>query len=85
MHISVEPVEETLKKQVDWTYQERGSNLLLFIQSSLVGEQVDIYTGDEYVLTVQVGKGGQIRIRKKSGIGKRVIRGIATKNLRVLL
>ncbi|MBI4020610.1 MAG: Flp pilus assembly complex ATPase component TadA [Candidatus Aenigmarchaeota archaeon] len=85
MHISVEPVEETLKQQAAWQYEERGSNILLYVEAGLAGEQVDIYSGDEYALTVHVGHKGQIKIRKKSPVGKKVLRGIASQSLRVMV
>jgi len=85
MHISVEPAEKTLKQETDWRFEERGGNILLFVEPALTGERVDIYGGEEYLLTVHVGKEGQIHIRKKSGVGKNVLRGVATKNLRVLV
>ena len=64
---------------------ERGDNLLLYADPRLTGEQVDIYSGEEYILTVYVGKEGQIRIRKKSGMGKKILRAVATKDLRILV
>jgi len=85
LHISVEPVEETLKEPIDWHYEERGGTIILIVEPGLTGEQVDIYSGDEYVMTVHVGKLGHIRIRKKSGVGKKVLRGVATKNLRIVI
>jgi ATPase len=85
MKISVEPAEETLKQEVGWNFEERGGNILIFVNPDLTGKRVDIYSGDEYILTVHVGKSGQIRIRKKSGTGKAVLRGVASKNLRVMV
>lgn len=85
LRISVEPAEDTLKQETPWQFQERGGNIIVFIEPSLTGEQVDVYDGEEYLLSVNVGKGGQIKIRKKSGIGKKVLRAVATQNLRVLL
>lgn len=85
LHISVEPVEETLKEPIEWHYEERGGNIILIVEPGLTGEQVDIYSGDEYVMTVHIGKLGHIRIRKKSGVGKKVLRGVATKNLRIVI
>lgn len=85
MHISVEPAEETLKEVIDWDYEERGDTIILSVEPGLTGEKVDIYNGNEYIMTVHVGKLGQIRVRKKSSVGKNVLRGVATKMLRVLV
>ena len=84
MRISVEPSEETLKREIKWNYEERGKNILIYVEPQLTGKRVDVLGGDEYLLTVHVGKQGQIRIRKKSSVGKAVLRGVASKNLRVM-
>ena len=34
------------------------------------GKDVDIYVGDDYLLTAKVGKSGVIKINKKNKIGK---------------
>lgn len=85
MSISVEPAEETLKKAVHWNFGERGGAALVMVDPALTGEQVDLYGGDEYLLTAHVGKQGQIKIRKKSGVGKKVLRAVASSSLRVLV
>ncbi len=85
MHISVEPVEQTLKKDIEWRHGERGGNIMIFVDPALTGEKVDIYGGDEYVMTAHVGSQGQIKVRKKSGVGKFILRSAARKNLRVLV
>ena len=83
MHISVEPAEQTLKKSIEWDFEERGGNLILHVEPGLTGEQVDIYSGDEYLLTVHVGQQGHIKIRKKSGVGKQVLRAVASKSIKI--
>ncbi|MBL7160878.1 MAG: Flp pilus assembly complex ATPase component TadA [Candidatus Aenigmarchaeota archaeon] len=85
MHISVEPAEETFKQETNWRFEERGSSILIFVDPALTGEKADIHCGDEHLLNVHVGKRGQIRVRKKSAIGKEVLRGIARKNLKILI
>lgn len=83
--ISVEPSEQTFKKPVDWSSQERGNSIQLLVDPELIGEQVDLYGDDDYFMSVHVGKQGHIKIRKKSPVGRKVLRALARKNLKVLL
>jgi ATPase len=85
MRISVEPAEETFKQEVKWNYEERGGNIILKLYEGLSGEQIDVYSDEEYIFSVHVGKGGQIKVRKKSSVGKKVMSGIASNNLRIVI
>ena len=82
-HISVEPKEKTLKKQVFYEVEETGGYLNLVFDSTLIGKTVDIYSDDEFLLSAVIGKKGRVKIRKKSSLGKRVLTGLASEKLRV--
>ena len=49
-----------------------------------MGEQVDLYEGDEYLFSPLVGKNGNIRIRKRSEEGRKLLRAVSSKNLKVM-
>ncbi|MBI4182008.1 MAG: Flp pilus assembly complex ATPase component TadA [Candidatus Aenigmarchaeota archaeon] len=85
MPVSVEPLDSTLKREVVWSFEERGQNVLVYVDRSLLGKEADLYVGQDYLMTVFVGKGGQIRIRKRSPAGKRVLAAAAGKALRALV
>ncbi len=84
IHISVEPKEGSLKAPTSWDYEERGKYISIVLDLDLVGKQVDIYSGNELLLSPQVGRSGIIKIRKGSGPGRAVLGAIARKELRVL-
>jgi ATPase len=84
VHISVEPKEGSLKASTSWDYEERGKAINLVVDLGLSGKQVDIYSGEELLLSPLVGKSGIIRIKKKSELGRAVLSAIARGNLRIM-
>ncbi len=83
LHISVEPKESTLKKQLSWRHREVGGGIELVVDRHKEGEQVDINDGSEYLFSAHVGKKGSIHVRKKSEVGRRVLAAIAKGTLKV--
>ncbi len=85
VHISVEPRESTLKKDIPWQYDESGASINIHVNKKLIGKQVDVYSGDEFIFSPYVGKKGIIKIKKKSDLGRKVMQGISRGNLKVLI
>ncbi len=83
--ISVEPIERTFKNEIKYFVGEKGAMFNLKVEKKFSGKQVDLYDGDEYLFSPVVGKNGNIRIRKKSEEGRKVLRAISSKNLRVMV
>ena len=83
--ISVEPIERTLKNEIKYFVGEKGAFFNLKVEKNFIGQQVDLYDGDEYLFSPVVGKNGNIRIRKRSEEGRKVLRAISSKNLRVMV
>ncbi len=84
LHISVEPKESTFKTELPWQYEESGAYVIVKVDPQLTGKQVDVYKGEEFLFSPFVGKKGQIRIRKRTDIGRAMLAAIATKKLRIL-
>ncbi|MBI4020094.1 MAG: Flp pilus assembly complex ATPase component TadA [Candidatus Aenigmarchaeota archaeon] len=85
IHISVEPKEGTMKSEVAYQHEESGGNIVIKVGDKYSGKLVDIYNGEDYLLSPFVGKGGRIRIGKQSDVGHGVLRAIASGRLRVLV
>ncbi|MFH1977728.1 MAG: PINc/VapC family ATPase [Candidatus Aenigmatarchaeota archaeon] len=83
--ISVEPRESTLKSEVPWNFIESGAFIVIKVKNSLRGKTVDLYNGEKFVLSAAVGKKGTIKIKKKSDVGRDIMSGIATNNLKMVL
>ncbi|MEE9323051.1 MAG: PINc/VapC family ATPase [Candidatus Aenigmarchaeota archaeon] len=83
--ISVEPIEKTFKNEIKYFVGEKGAMFNLKVEKKFSGKQVDLYDGDEYLFSPVVGKNGNIRIRKKSEEGRKVLRAISSKNLKLMV
>ncbi|HLD57238.1 MAG TPA: KH domain-containing protein, partial [archaeon] len=84
LHINIEPKEKTLKSPVSFLYEETGGRFNLMVDQNLVGEQVDVYSGEEFLLSPMVGKEGKISIKKNSDLGRKVLQALASKRLRIV-
>ncbi len=51
-------------------------NIYLNMDSKMQNEDVDVYLGDEFIMTAKAGKSGAIKIKKKNNIGKMISEGI---------
>lgn len=83
--ISVEPTERTLKEEIKYLIGEKGAYFNIKVEKKFTGKQVDFYGGEEYLFSSVVGKNGNIRIKKRSEEGRKVLRAIGSKNLRVMV
>jgi ATPase len=83
--ISVEPKEATMKGETGFDWEETGANFYLLVEPKLSGRTLDIYNGDEFLFSAIAGRNGRVKIRKRSGQGKKALQAYLSKNLRVLL
>jgi len=83
VHISVEPREETFKQEIKWGFEESGNVIRLSFSREMVGKQVDIYEGERFLFSAFVGKDAKIKVRKRSQLGRDVLRAITSNDLRV--
>ena len=83
VHISVEPKEKTLKRTVPFGFEETGSHFDLKVNPGLTGHQVDIYSDEDFLFSAMAGKGGRIRVKKKSSLGKAVLQALAANRLKI--
>jgi ATPase len=83
--INIEPKEGTLKGDITWEYEESGAYINLIVEEGLTGVQVDVYSGEQYLLSAYVGKRGTIRVRKRSDLGRKLMQGIASGKIRIVV
>ena len=81
--LSVEPKGGTFKSELAWHFEEHGGSVYISVAKERTGRQVEIYGGNDLILSAYVGKNGMIKIRKKSDVGRSVLAAIAKKDLRV--
>jgi ATPase len=85
INISVEPKEGSMKSDSSWQHSETGAFINLRVERGLSGSSVDIHDQDTYLFSAHVGKGGIIRVKKKSDLGRKLLRAIIAGTLRVLV
>jgi ATPase len=84
MKISVEPFERTLKRETNFKIRERGAYFDIIVSKSLARSHVDLYDGEDFILSPLVGKSGMIRIKKRSEEGEKVLRALTKRTLKVM-
>jgi len=85
--IDVEPLTPSSSgKEVRYEIQEVGNRIELIFDENLTGEVANVYVGDEYLFSATIGKKSQIRVSKKSDLGRSLLRGLVSKQrIRVLI
>ncbi len=84
IRLSVEPIVDTLKRAVPYRVREASGSVIIELSRKLVGRSVDVYKAEEFLFSATVGKRAQIRIKKKSDLGKKILQAVALNELRVL-
>ncbi|MCX6817351.1 MAG: PINc/VapC family ATPase [Candidatus Aenigmarchaeota archaeon] len=85
IRITVEPLQNTFKHDVSFEIGERGKAFSIILGNEHVGKQIDIYDGETYLFSPVIGGKGEVRIKKKSDEGKKILYAISARTLRVLV
>ncbi len=64
---------EKPRKSISYEIDERGNSIIMIVDKKFSNKNLDITVAGEYLLTVNVGKKGEIRIKKDNKIGKTVL------------
>lgn len=72
LSIDVREIEETPKEGILIGFKPNFSNkfLVISVDPKYNGQNVDIYVKNEYLMSANVGKDGEIRIKKTNNLGK---------------
>jgi len=76
IHIDVRELDETSRKEelkgdeIDFDSKVKNNSVLFYVDTRYEYKDVNLYIGDDYLLTVKVGKSGVIKIKKNNKIGK---------------
>jgi ATPase len=85
--IDVEPMAPSSSgKEVRYEIKEVGNRIDIIFDKDLTGEVANVYIGDQYLFSATIGKKSQIRVSKKSDLGRGLLRGLVSKQrIRVLI
>jgi ATPase len=85
--IDVEPLAPNSSgKEVRYEIREVGNRIDIVFEEDLTGTAANVYVGDQYLFSATIGKKGQIRVSKKSDLGRSLLRALVSKQrIRVLI
>lgn len=85
--IDVEPLAPSSSgKEVHYEIREVGNRIDIVFDEDLTGTAANVYVGDQYLFSATIGKKGQIRVSKKSDLGRSLLRALVSKQrIRVLI
>jgi ATPase len=85
--IDVEPLAPSSSgKEVRYEVKEVGNRIDLVFEKDLTGTVANVYVGDEFLFSATVGKKSEIRVSKKSDLGRGLLRALVSKQrIRVLV
>ncbi len=85
--IDVEPLAPSASgKEMRYEIKEVGNRIDLTFDVDVTGEVANVYIGDQYLFSATVGKKSQIRVSKKSDLGRGLLRALVSKQrIRVLI
>lgn len=85
--IDVEPLAPSSSgKEARYEVREVGNRIDLVFEDDLTGVVANVYVGDQYLFSATIGKKSQIRVSKKSDLGRGLLRALVSKQrIRVLV
>ncbi len=85
--IDVEPLAPSSSgKEVRYEIREVGNRIDLVFEQDLTGVPANVYVGDQYLFSATIGKKSQIRVSKKSDLGRSLLRALVSKQrIRILV
>jgi len=66
------------KKEIDFKIMENKKHIRIFTEP---GKDIDIYSGDKFLFTAIVSRKGEVKIHKKSNLGRKLLQAYKRKNL----
>jgi ATPase len=86
MHLDIEPKIAAIGKEAKYDCRESGNTIEFIFKKRLVGEQANVYIGDDFLFSAMIGKKGKIKVTKRSDIGKELVKALVTnKNIKVMV
>ena len=85
--IDVEPLAPSSSgKEVKYQVKEVGNRIDLVFEKDLTGTVANVYVGDEFLFSAIIGKKNEVRVSKKSDLGRNLLRALVSiQRIRVLI
>ena len=75
-HNSSDDEANSNKKSVHYNVEESKKALIFNVPSDYSSRQADIFVDDKFLLTYTIGKNGDIKINKKSELGRELMKNL---------
>jgi ATPase len=83
--IDIIPKIVTMKKEVDFSFEESGNYFVFKFDKSLYNHKINFYSDKEFIISVIVGKNGIVKIRKDSEEGKKIAASVLKGSIKVFV
>src|SRR3989339_131065 len=70
--------------EIDFEVETR-KNLVFYLDKGLVNRDIDLYSGEEFLLSAKSSKKGQVKVNKQSKIGEKVLEAVENGKIRLLM
>ncbi|MFH1209653.1 MAG: PINc/VapC family ATPase [archaeon] len=75
LHINVEPLYESKgKEDISYNLNEKSNVIIFYVDNSLRGKEIDIFSDDTYLFSARIGKKGELKINKRSKTGQEIMK-----------
>ena len=78
--IDVEAKVPLIGNEVAFSITESGSRIYLLVDEMHIGKKVNLFLGDELLISNQIGKKAKLKVDKKSEVGRKVFNTIMSNN-----
>lgn len=73
LSITVEPRGNTFKDEIRFNVEERGNSVVIDVGKEFSGQEIDVYSDEEFLFAATVGKKGEVAITKQSELAGRIL------------
>ncbi|MCZ6613071.1 MAG: PINc/VapC family ATPase [Thaumarchaeota archaeon] len=74
--LDVEAKIPSLGQDVNYEILEKGNSLDIIFESGVIGKEVSLYIGQEYLLSAIIGRKSKIRLSRSSEAGKKLVNAL---------
>ena len=76
----------TEQREIPFEFDTKKNQIIIQLGADIQNKELDIYAGDEFILSAKAGKAGMIKIKKNNNIGRKLMDAINKKDkLRILV
>ncbi len=79
--IDVEAKIPTIGDEIDYSISESGSHMYFIVDEEHIGKKINLFLGNDLLLSNQIGKRAKLKVDKKSDPGRKIFNTVLSNNL----